>query len=69
MIVTVSDKDCINHLVGGGHVPGLVLGHGAAEVAAPVLLRLLLVNHGCKEEEIQGCIRGNVWLFKLLILA
>ena len=50
-------------------MPGLVLGHGAAEVAAPVLLRLLLVNHGCNEEEILGFIRGNVWLFRLLILA
>ena len=53
--------------MGGGHVPGLVLGHGAAEVAAPVLLRLLLVNHGC-DEEIQG-LGGNVWFFKLLISA
>ena len=48
-------------------MPGLVLGHGAAEVAAPVLLWLLLVNHGC-DEEIQG-LGGNVWFFKLLIFA
>ena len=32
------------HLVDRGHVPRLVLGHRPAEVAAPVLLRLLLVD-------------------------
>ena len=35
------------HLVHRRHVPGLVLGDCAAEVAAPVLLRPLLVSDGC----------------------